>query len=335
MITYKQITHLHLELSTFCNARCPLCPRNFYGYPYNDGYPEINLTLNQAKKIFSPEFLSQIKSISIEGNLGDAHMNPETADIIEYFKISNQSIYVEMHTNGSGRNKKFWQRLAQLNVTIKFALDGLKDTHSLYRQDTDYDKILENAEIFIKNGGKAIWKLIPFKHNLHQIDSCRALAKKLGFNQFIVYDESRNSGPVYDKQGNLVNVLGNYNEETNFSIKFHSRKTDLVLVEDIVKDKKTKSKITCQAQSNKQIYVSGSGEVSPCCFLGFYPKLYGHGAYHQAVNAQLKNHIHKNNALEYPLEQCIEWFSSVKSTWNIREYEDGRLIACDDNCGSN
>lgn len=333
MIVYEQITHLHLELSTFCNARCPLCPRNFYGYPYNDGYPEINLTLDQAKKIFPSSFLLQIKSITIEGNFGDATLNPETIDIIDYFRLSNPEIYIEMHTNGSGRSTEFWKSLARQKVSVIFALDGLRDTHSIYRQDTDYDKILKNAKTFIAQGGRAIWKLIPFKHNLHQIDECRELANTLGFAKFFVYDESRNAGPVYDKQGNLVNVLGEYKESSTFDIKFYSRTTDLVLPEDVVKNKSPKTKINCQAKKNKQIYVSANGDVGPCCYLGFYPKTYGHGAYHQAVNLQIKPHIQKNNALEYSIEECIKWFSSIEQSWNIPDYEQGRLIACDDNCG--
>jgi len=54
MIAFSEIKRVHLEISSLCNARCPLCPRNFRGYPYNDGYIERNLTLNDVKKIFPP-----------------------------------------------------------------------------------------------------------------------------------------------------------------------------------------------------------------------------------------------------------------------------------------
>ena len=57
MIQYNEIRDVHLEISSLCNARCPLCPRNFRGYPYNDGYPETNLTIEQIKKIFTRDFL--------------------------------------------------------------------------------------------------------------------------------------------------------------------------------------------------------------------------------------------------------------------------------------
>ena len=112
---------------------------------------------------------------------------------------------------------------------------------------------------------------------------------------------------------------------------FHKKKTDLVLLEDITPSQKTK--LVCQSIKYKSIYISATGDVSPCCFLGFNPKTYGHGEYLQAVNAQIAPLITANNALEYPLEQCVEWFARVKNSWDIDSYETGRLIACYDNCG--
>ena len=51
MISYQDIRDVHLEISSLCNASCPWCPRTFWGYTYNGGYPEVNLTLDNAKKI--------------------------------------------------------------------------------------------------------------------------------------------------------------------------------------------------------------------------------------------------------------------------------------------
>ncbi len=68
MIGYADIRNVHVELSSLCNARCPLCPRNLNGYPYNNGYTEANLTLASVKKIFTPDLLQQLTSILINGN---------------------------------------------------------------------------------------------------------------------------------------------------------------------------------------------------------------------------------------------------------------------------
>ena len=331
MYSIDEIRHVHLEISSLCNARCPLCPRNFYGYPYNDGYVEHNMTLSEAQTIFSVAFLQQITDIYINGNFGDAVMNPETVDIIQYFKNSNPDLNIRISTNAGARNKKFWKDLARLAVEIDFCIDGLEDTHSLYRQNTKYNTVIKNAETFIKHGGHAVWKMIRFDHNLHQIDQARDRATKLGFAKFVLADHGRNQGPVFDKNKKLVHVMGNPST-TNFDQLIQSRTTDEVLLEDIVSTRKP-APITCQVQTTRSVYISSIGDVYPCCFLGFNPKTYGHGNYHQAANAQVRPLIKNNNALKSPLSDCILWFNQIEKSWNIPTFESGRLVICNDVCG--
>jgi len=333
MIAYKDIRDVHLEISTLCNATCPLCPRNFRGYSYNDGYPEVNLSLDNAQHIFTPSFLKQLTTLRINGNYGDIVMNPEATDIVEYFRQHNSDLTIRITTNGSARNSVFWQRLAHARASVIFDLDGLEDTHHLYRQNTSWSAVIKNAGIFISAGGYATWKMIKFEHNKHQIDECKALSKELGFSRFEIVDHGRNSGPVFNKRGELTHVLGDYTGEKDFNVLFFKKRTDDVLLEDILPYRKLKTCITCKTKILKSIYISATGDVSPCCWTGFFPKTYGHGEYHQVVNKQLSPMISNNNALEYPLEQCIEWFSLIENRWKETNYESGRLVVCDDNCG--
>ena len=189
MIAYENIRDVHLEISTLCNAICPLCPRNFHGYPFNDGYPEVNLTLENAKRIFSVDFIKQLTTLRINGNYGDIVMNPEAVDIVKYFRDSNTFLNISISTNGSARNKNFWESLAKLKTKVLFCLDGLEDTHDLYRQNTSWKTIIKNASIFIDAGGNAIWKFIKFDHNNHQIEQCRDLSKQMKFIQFELVDQ--------------------------------------------------------------------------------------------------------------------------------------------------
>jgi MoaA/NifB/PqqE/SkfB family radical SAM enzyme len=186
MINFYEIRNVHLEISSLCNASCPWCPRTFWGYPYNDGYPEVNFSLSNAKKIFTLDLLKQLSSITINGNFGDIVMNPEGADIVEYFSGNNPNLSITISTNGSARSKEFWQRLATARAKVEFCLDGLEDTHHLYRQNTSWNTVIKNAKIFIDAGGDAAWKFIKFKHNLHQIDDCRNLSTQLVFKKFIL-----------------------------------------------------------------------------------------------------------------------------------------------------
>ena len=330
MIPYHDIKHIHLEISSLCNARCPLCPRNFHGYPYNDGYIERNLTLQEVKHIFQPTFIKQLTGIMINGNFGDCVMNTETPDIIEYFKTHSPNIKIDVSTNGGARPKQFWQRLAELDVHVLFALDGLADTHSIYRQDTVYETVLKNAKTFIEAGGQATWKIIPFDHNQHQIEACQELSKQLGFSDFILTDQGRDTGVAVDKKGKVVNVLGKP-KKINFEQLLQSKKTDEVVLEDLNPVVKN---ITCEVKKSKSIYVTSTGEVYPCCYTGFYPRTYGHGQYYEVVNQQLRDIIKPNNALETSLQESITWFDSVEESWNKSNFKQGRLLICNDVCGS-
>jgi len=333
MINYSTIREVHLELSTMCNAACPLCPRNFRGHPYNDGYPELNFTLENARTIFKPVFLKQLSKIWINGNYGDIVMNPEAVDIIRHFRDHNPNLTIEISTNGSARNAEFWKSLAKLGTQVLFCLDGLEDTHHLYRQNTKWSTIIKNAKTYIAAGGKATWKFIKFDHNIHQLDACKQLSKDLKFINFQTVDHGRNIGPVFDKHGNHTHNIGKYSGPTEFEILFYKKKTDEVLLEDIANTRTPKKSVSCYSINKKSIYIAANGEVSPCCWTGFYPATYGSGEYLQAVNAQLKPFVTKNNALEYSLEECVQWFNNIKEKWNINTYEQGRLVVCDDNCG--
>lgn len=329
MYKVEEIRHIHLEISSLCNARCPLCPRNFHGFPYNDGYEERNMTLSDVKKIFSVKFLRQIQRIDINGNFGDIVMNPESIDIVRYLKECDVEILIS--TNGGARKKEFWQELGSIGCTVWFCLDGLSDTHSIYRQDTVFETVLANAKTFISAGGNAVWKWIPFDHNKHQLLEAQAMATELGFSEFMIDDQGRNTGIAVNKRGEVINIIGNP-IKTDFKELLESKKNDEILLEDI--SSTINRNIDCKVKKGKSIYVTSTGEVYPCCWTGFYPRTYGHGQYYQVVNKQLNDIIKPNNALERSLEECIEWFNAIEKSWSIDKFEEGRLVVCNDYCGS-
>jgi MoaA/NifB/PqqE/SkfB family radical SAM enzyme len=263
-------------------------------------------------------------------------MNPETLDIVEYFRSQNPRLSISISTNGSARTKEFWTRLAELRTTVWFCLEGLEDTHHIYRQNTSWLAIIENAKTYIAAGGRAIWKMIKFNHNLHQIDACKQMSKDLGFAGFELHDHGRNSGPVYDKEGKLVYVMGDYTGETNFEVFFDKKRTDMVLVENVAPTVKRYDKINCYTKKNRSIYISSTGDVYPCCWTGFYPRTYAKDKpylYHALINKQLEAIMSPNNAIERDLKECIEWFTNVVDSWKIPNYDGGRLHVCDHACG--
>ena len=343
MLEYNQIKRVHLEISTLCNASCPQCPRNACGFPFNAGYPELNMTLTMAKQIFTSDFVQQLDEILINGNFGDMVMNQETPDIVDYWKELNPNLSIVASTNGGARNKQFWERLAKQNLSIDFCIDGLEDTHHLYRQNTRFDTVVRNAKIFIAAGGTAYWKCIDFLHNKHQQEQMKMLAGEWGFKGFDVIDHGRNYGPVYNSQGKMTHTLGGYPmgdhgvlqvalaDKVSSWDKFlreHRQNSSFDPRQDEVK-------ISCDTIEQNRIYISADGQVFPCCYTGFYPGKYKKGApYIAGINHQLLDFISENNALQYSIEHSVKWFNKLQEKWTERDYAKGRPIVCDAECGS-
>jgi len=327
MLKLLEIRQVHVELTTRCNARCPMCMRNYRGMDYNSGYPDTELTLENIQHILTLEILKTINRVNFNGNLGDFASARDALEIVEYLVSNN--IAVNINTNGSLRTKSWWQKLASPNVTIGFALDGLADTHARYRQDTDWNCIIENARAYIAAGGRAIWRFVPFDHNRHQEAECRTLAKEIGFVSFENIYDGRDSGPVYTRDGKFSHIIGPaqpgdappiaalleshitwYDSHT-----FRSAKDSTIL------------NLRCIHKLNREIYIAADGSVYPCCYLGFYPKTMNHPG-----NRELAPMVQQNNALEHTLEHCLEWFESVEQSWTKDSISQGRTYQCITTC---
>ena len=329
MIAYDQIRSVHLEISSRCNARCPDCPRNFFGVNIVDTYPQCDLRLEDIKKIFEPDFIRQLKDVTICGNYGDFVTARDGTEVVEYFFAINPQLRVVISTNASAK-PAIWQRLGCTPVEIQFRLDGLKDTHHLYRIDTDWDLIIANAKSFIDAGGHAIWSMIVFDHNEHQIEQCRAMSEQMGFRKFdLVQNDpgTRNRMPVFGRDKKLQYVIGGYDNHTDFE---HLREMfferDHWLDMEYARSAKT---IRCKAMESQMIYVTSNGEVYPCCWLGFAPLTNDT----QLSNLQLRPMIQENNAIDHGLRRAIQWFDNVARSWSKPSVQEGRIYNCNQVCG--
>lgn len=213
----EPVTLLHIELSTHCNAACPLCLRY-----YNSSTivrPDLDLSsisLEQFKNYFTVNFLSQLRRIIYCGTMGDPIMAKDCYDIIKYVQSINPNCQQTFHTNGGARDNKFWANMGQLfsqpNMKVIFSIDGLQDTNHIYRRNVDWNKLINNVKTFIDNGGSAEWEYLIFDHNDHEIDSAEALSRELGFKKFVAKrptgfeskDGSFKPREVFDANGKLL-----------------------------------------------------------------------------------------------------------------------------------
>ena len=221
--------------------------------------------------------------------------------------------------------------------TVIFAIDGLSETHSLYRIGTDYHQILHNAHAFIKAGGSAEWAFIRFKHNAHEVEAAKSVASELGFRSFVMKDSSRfvidSKFPVLDKTGKIINFLEPAAESNIVFIK----KSDIDNYKKVVNE----SDINCYAINTKEVYIDAFGKLFPCCWLASTP--YNYTEPNSAISIVRQDIVDQYELLINDLGDIDTANRSVKDIINSEEYQsvwdkywnDPKLITCARTCGVN
>jgi sulfatase maturation enzyme AslB (radical SAM superfamily) len=275
-MTYPfNVTSIHLELTDKCQAACPMCPRNWFGGRERDYVRNEEITLQQFQQWFPGEFLQQIKHIYACGNLGDPLLAKDCLEIFQYIADNTQDdCTMSIHTNGSLRNEAWWKELAKVLGTrgqVTFGIDGLSDTHEIYRRNTSFEKIIKNAKTFIDAGGRARADTIVFKHNEHQVEQIEVFLKDIGFESINFKATQRFYGmdnfPVKDNDNNtlyyIFSPIGKRWTERMIDVKF-----DRIIKPENYNRLINESIIQPDCKSKKEIFVNAYGEVFPCCQVG-------------------------------------------------------------------
>jgi len=318
MYSYGDITSIHLEVTSKCQARCPMCPRRIHGGPLLDSFDLEEIDLGTFVNWFPRDFVRQLKFLNMCGNLGDPIVAKDTLEIFKYLRETNSEMTLQMHTNGSGRSEAWWKELAQLKIKVVFGIDGLEDTHALYRISTDWSRIIKNAKTYIEAGGDARWDMLVFEHNEDQVDACEQMSKDLGFKGFSIKHTTRFKDGKFD-------VL---DDDYNITHTLYPSKKSLEMIEPA---KQAQSEIlptiSCKAKNDSQMYISANGNVSPCCWLDneWHPQ---HSPSRLDYKVKIKEYpnLHKNTIQEI---FDSNFFNKIEKTWTTCG-----MLECSKQCGS-
>mgnify|MGYP003109505302 FL=1 len=313
------LSYIHIELTTKCNAACPMCMRNLNG---DRDHPSL------VKQDFDIEWLDNLdlpaNKLTLCGNYGDPCVHPQLHTIIDRW-LTKHNKPVLMMTNGGARKPEYWASLAQLagdRLHVVFGIDGLSDTNHLYRRHVQWDKLMLNAQAYIDAGGAATWKYIIFDHNKHQVDSANALAQQMGFRKFEKIKTNRFEQdflPVFDKDANEIYRLYEAKiDNTGFTAKNPNRiQTTKVWTGDI----------DCYAKKESSVYIAADGRVYPCCNTGYH---YNDDRSLNKEIIELQQQIGAPNLKTQQLSKIVdsEFFQTVQNKW-----EDTPLKKCKKTCG--
>lgn len=261
---------LEIELTTFCNANCGACDRNINGGPINLKMPLHHMSFDTWKQIVQDKNLSNISTLTFDGNFGDASMHPYIIKFLEYLSSIKNDLFIKISSNGGARNTKFWNELATAlqkfrSHEMQFAIDGLEDTNHIYRRNVNWNKLIENVTAFNTAGGISTWRAIIFDHNKHQIKEMRNLAKQLNFYKFKTY-RNRVTPIIVDKYKNLPKGILTSPTMDEFEKKYkllEQFKNIKISYEPSI----SFTDYSCPFAEEKTIVIEPDGKVWPCCFI--------------------------------------------------------------------
>ena len=190
MTSSSVIKELQMEITNYCQARCPECAReqvhlseskkhiSSYYYELNTKYVNID----EFKSWFNKDNWESLYLIDLCGNYDEPTTNPDLLKIIDWIlgsDLFSKDLVVSIATNGGTRSTDFWKEMGNLckkykkgerhsRLRVVWGIDGLEDTNHIYRINVKWNKLQENFRAFLSSGGYGYWQFIYFNHNKHQ-----------------------------------------------------------------------------------------------------------------------------------------------------------------------
>jgi organic radical activating enzyme len=274
----SEIKLLHIESSSKCNAWCPACSRNKLGFGLKDGLIETDLSMDRLQSVIGQ--LPGLEIVQLCGNHGDPIAGNNVLPIVDL--CIKKQFKIQIHTNGSLRSKAWWSKLGKklkdVPHEVWFGIDGIGATHEIYRQGTDYNKIIENATSFIQSGGHAIWQFIPYEHNQTQVKQAMKLSQQLKFKSFKL-------AKLFRKDKLQVR---NWKTGEPFELKVA---TDFIPLIRMDYKKTAPSAEQCMHLSAPSVYLNAEGHLSWCCYRSHEPSDSVHDLLNHALDLSNKNCI--------------------------------------------
>lgn len=175
---------ISFEPTTSCNLRCPECPSGLRAFSRPTG---------MLKKDFFSETIDQLSRelmYLVFYFQGEPYLNPDFLDMVRY--AASKKIYTATSTNGHFLNDANAKRTVESGLDrLIISIDGTtQETYEQYRVGGNLKKVLVGAANIIKwkkelNSSKpfVIFQFLVVRHNEHQIEEVKQLAKQIGVDQ--------------------------------------------------------------------------------------------------------------------------------------------------------
>lgn len=343
--TYTSLSAIHIELSSKCNAICPGCTRYASNSPMlNPKLVQEEVTYEQFVKWFPKEVMGNIYNWIICGNYGDPFTCKDLYEILEYI-CENSPGDIQVNTNGGLRSPELYRKIGELfkhrdensvrmvHSSVTFSIDGLEETNHIYRRNVRWSKVWDNLMAYVETGATTHWDYLRFKHNIHQVEEAKRIAKYYGINLTLKnpFGVDKTAMPVYNKELKLDYVI-EHAFDNGYPAYVPATPDYVANLPEPVNESgciKCMAKRPSSSKEILEIFVNSVGQVLPCCFVG-------NGMYntHSPADVQVRkiqaDMGTANDLNHHSLKEILD--SDVLEIWS-KSWEDKSILTCWRQCG--
>jgi MoaA/NifB/PqqE/SkfB family radical SAM enzyme len=237
----SEIARLELELTSFCNLKCPLCIRAITDVADKNVYRPLNEIIAQLDEY------PNLKYITIAGAISEPTSYPELFDLLIY--IGKRGIELSLYINGDTHQDDYYTKLGTLFRSIYgevyFTICGsTQELHEQYRINSKLDRVLRNLDTVNRwSGNKGILTWIVFNYNEQDF-----------LDNYQTFKDKYNTEYFY-----TLPMAEHFQLETKIHLPDRLRK---IYQHSI--DRTDFNNVRCPANSNNFIQITYTGQVNPC-----------------------------------------------------------------------
>lgn len=237
-----------IEPTTSCNLQCPECPSGLRSFNRPTGMLSYENFIN---------IIDQLKKKLIYLNLyfqGEPFLNKDFCKMVKY--ASDAKIYTSTSSNAHFINKKLAEEIVKSGLDrIIISIDGVSnETYIKYRKGGNLNKVLDgtvnliNAKKQLRSSTPfIIWQFIVFKHNEHEIETIKKMAKNYNVNRLNI-----KTAQIYNTNNTNFELIP---QNTKYSR--YEKGNEIIIKNNLMNH--------CWRMWQGCI-ITWDGDVCPCCF---------------------------------------------------------------------
>lgn len=179
----QKSNRINVDLSYICPLQCPFCARQ-----RDDAKEKIRESEDIPLENFV-KLTKKFKRIALVGTYSDPIYHSNFLEILRVMSRT-ESVRFFISTNGTRKKPDWWKEafaLSKSNISWTFGLDGTdQETANIYRVNTRYEEVMDVMKLGVSMDVDVRWQFIVFRHNEHQIEIAKEIAKENGINLLIV-----------------------------------------------------------------------------------------------------------------------------------------------------